>query len=611
MFDHLTRASQNWFVALPDCAAAGALGERLRPAAHQEFRYPSGRIWLLGHWTTDQVAQGAAGNVRMVAAGFFSPTTDLGRMTSAVRCPVDLDRVVATMAGSFHLVAAVDGVLRVQGSVSGVRRVFHTTIDGMSIASDRADVLAYLAGVLTDVDEDALAARLLTPQAPHPLTANSLWKAVRPLPCDSYLVVDRHGRSSVVRWWSPPEPGLDLNEGAPLLRKSLGDAVDVRVRAQHTVSSDLSGGLDSTTLCFLAARSAPRLLTVTVRWDDPGNEDAVCADRAAAHLPGIERFVLGAGDLPPMFDDIAEVGIPLDEPYFAVHDRARHLSIAARLAGDGSTVHLSGLGGDEVLHAPVSYLHPLARTQRRVAFRHTRGYRHRERWSLPSLWHGLTDRSSYAAWLRESAGTLEELFRGTPPPGAWWYPVRMPPWSTPEAVDSVRRALLRSAEYAEPLGPERGQHAALGTVRIAGHVARLAGHTMASAGLPVSFPFLDDSVVEACLSVHPHERTTPTAYKPLLRSAFDSLVPAAVLARNSKDHCATEWFRGLRRRRPEIDMLCEDSLLARRGLINAKAFRAACTSPAPSSLPLPALEWTLACERWLRELDELAHPTHS
>ncbi|MFE3866348.1 asparagine synthase-related protein [Streptomyces goshikiensis] len=546
-----------------------------------------------------------------MAAGFLPPSIDLGRATGEVRAPADLDRLAKTLAGSFHLLAAVDGVLRVQGSVSGVRRVFHTVIDGMTIASDRADVLAYLADVLTDIDEDALATRLLTPQAPPPLNGNSLWKAVHLLPCDSYLVVDRQGQALVVRWWSPPEPGLTLEEGAPLLRRSLAGAVDARAQAQQAISSDLSGGLDSTTLCFLAARAAPRLLTVTVCWDDPGNEDVVYADRAAAHLPGIERLVLGAGDLPPMFDDIAEVGIPLDDPYFAVHDRARHLSISARLAAAGSSTHLSGLGGDEVLHAPVSYLNPLARTQLRTSLRHASGYRHRERWPLPVIWRGLTDRSSYPTWLKASAENLREPFRGTLSPGSWWYPVRMPPWSTPEAADSVRRALIRSAEHAVPLAPDRGQHAALGMIRVAGHVARLAGHTMASTGMPLSFPFLDDNVIEACLSVYPHERTTPTAYKPLLRTAFDNLVPASVLARDSKDHCATEWFRGLRRRRPEIDLLCEDSLLARRGLINAKAFRAACTSPAPSSLPLPALEWTLACERWLRELDAVPHRTHS
>lgn len=68
----------------------------------------------------------------------------LSGLARRVRTIADLDRLGAELSGSFHLVAAIDGKIRVQGSVSGLRRVFHTQVAEMTVAADRADVLAGL-----------------------------------------------------------------------------------------------------------------------------------------------------------------------------------------------------------------------------------------------------------------------------------------------------------------------------------------------------------------------------------------------------------------------------------------------------------------------------------
>ncbi|MFJ6054699.1 asparagine synthase-related protein [Streptomyces sp. NPDC092307] len=233
------------------------------------------------------------------------------------------------------------------------------------------------------------------------------------------------------------------------------------------------------------------------------------------------------------------------------------------------------------------HLHALARIDPRTAIRHARGHRHQERWSLSDVLMGPGEQRLLRDVDEGERESPRRRVRGRLLPGAWWYPLRMPPWATPDAVDSVRRALLRSASRAEPLGPDRGQHAALGTIRAVGQQARLAGHVMSPTGLPMSFPFLDDRVIEACLSVRAHERTTPAAYKPLLRAAFGDLVPARVLARSTKDHCATEWFRGLRRRRAEMAALCEDSLLPDEDSSTRMPFASPAARPRPHPCPCP------------------------
>ncbi|KZM73340.1 hypothetical protein AWN90_32295 [Nocardia terpenica] len=488
-----------------------------------------------------------------------------------------------------------------------MRRIFYTQVEGVTVAADRADVLALVTGA--ELDEQLLAARLLMPQPAAPLARECLWRGIHHLPGDHWLMIDHHGAARFRRWWSPPEPEMPIAAGAAAVRDALAAAVDARVSAGGTVSSDLSGGLDSTSLCFLAAQSEARLITITKHWDEPGNEDMVFADRAARHLPGVERLVLDATQLPMMFDDVAEVGAPLDEPYFGVHDRARYVAIMRELATRGSRLHMSGVGGDEIVQAPASYLNDTMRRHPWMALMHARGFRARQRWPASTTLRGLMNRQSYRSWLADSADELSGKFVGAPLPGAWWYPVRMPPWATPDATLTARSVLRTRAEFAEPLATQRGQHAALGAALNTASGAAQAERILSRAGVPISFPYLDDRVVEACLAVRLHERTTPSAYKPVLKRAMSGLVPAEVLTRNTKDSCGTEWFRGIRQRRTELAALCDQSLLAERGLIDPGMFRAACLDPAPASTPLAAIEWTLACERWLQEVTRMSAQT--
>ena len=133
---------QCWFGVLPDRDSASGIAEALRMHASQEVPYPSGRPWLIGCWTSDQLVSAEIGTVKLVVIGRSAVTaTELHAAIKPVRTTGDVDRLAGGLSGSFHLVAAVGGQVRVQGSVSGFRRVFHTRTAGVTLASDRATSL--------------------------------------------------------------------------------------------------------------------------------------------------------------------------------------------------------------------------------------------------------------------------------------------------------------------------------------------------------------------------------------------------------------------------------------------------------------------------------------
>lgn len=600
-------------MVLPDCHAAAAVAETVGASASQVIAHASGRPWLLGRWAAGELVLAEAGQVKVAVFGCCPVTaTELSAAAGRVRTTADLDRLAAGLSGSFHLAASIAGQVRAQGSIGELRRVFFTRVGGVTVAADRADVLARSSKAA--LDERWLSACLLGQSVPRALAGRSPWQTVGALLGGCCLLIDRDGSSRIRRWWTPPEPVVGLAEAAPIVRQTLAAAVHARTRAGGTISADLSGGLDSTSVCFLAARNASRLVTVTAAGVDATHEDAAWAERAAAYLDGVERVVLHPQQLPSVFADVADAGAGLDEPYTGTVERARVTYIARLLVERGSRLHLCGHAGDEVLTALPSYLHTTVRTHPRIAADHLRGYRALFRWPLTAALRELADRRPYQAWLAAQAHDLTGPAPTPRMPNLGWEPgpARLPAWVTPDAAEATASLLRQAAAAAEPLAPTRGQHAALARIHLGARAVRHLAQIQARAGLPLAVPYLDDRVVEACLAVRLHERTTPWRYKPLLVQAMHGVVPSPVLQRTTKGAFNAEWHAGWRRRRADLEAFFDDPVLARLGIIKADVLRAAClTGAAPPPPLMAALGMTVACEAWLRALTPATVPERS
>ena len=247
----------SWFAVLEDHESAGPVGAALRAQATHELSHPTGRPLLIGCWPQGTVTTGQAGQTRLALIGQHAITpSQLADAAGRVRALADVDRLAASLAGSSHLVASVAGHVRVQGTVTGVRRVFHARIGGTAVAADRADILAGLLDA--GLDTQRLALHLLEPHILYPLAGQPIWQGVAVVPTNHYLVLEGDGRHRLVRSWTPPEPVVSMAEGAPALREALSAAVATRTRGHELVSCDL-GGLDSTSLCSLAARGESKV----------------------------------------------------------------------------------------------------------------------------------------------------------------------------------------------------------------------------------------------------------------------------------------------------------------------------------------------------------------
>jgi asparagine synthase (glutamine-hydrolysing) len=525
----------------------------------------------------------------------------LGRLRSLH----ELDKLASRLPGLCHLSASVDGQTRVQGSVTGVRQIFTAEAGGVSVAASGVAPLLELTGG-GQLDGAMLAARLLTPSGPPwPLAQRTVRRGVRPLATGHWLLLDADGRPAPVRWWDLPPASRSLPEAADALRGALTDSLTARVSLSGTITADLSGGLDSTCLCFLAAAADANLVTYHLTPLDTANEDTPWAEKAAALLPSARHQTLPADRAANWFSagyDPAAPDTDPEGPATWASGLAHVRDLAARAAAEGAAVHLTGFGGDELFGRMPACPWSLARARPVSGLRLVNRYRLANRWSYGGTVRSLLDRSTFADNLAALAGRIGDPPRPVSEPDfGWTFTPRMPPWATKDAVTAVRQLLAEAAVSGpRPLDSDRTRHQALASLVFEGSTIRQLNTVIAGTGISWDAPLLDDRVIEAALSARVDERLAGGRYKPLLTSAMRDVVPADILGRRDKGEFSAEGFRGLTQNRQLLLDLCEDSRLAGLGLIDVAAFRAALLSPGLMSQDLQPIQTTVACESWLR-----------
>ncbi|MFE1775347.1 asparagine synthase-related protein [Streptomyces sp. NPDC059008] len=637
------------FLVFPDHPAGQALCRLLPagPPAHL-LRHPSGRPWIVGRWTADEAVTAEAGPRRAVLLGTASASP--GALARLLPGPGHLDGVgerVRRIPGSYVLLTAAEGDLRCRGDLATVHPVHHARIGGITVAGNRPQDLAALARAAAGahppcgapgtglVDEESLALRLLFPFAPLPLALRPLWRSVLAVPPGHHLTLYANGRHSVARWWQPPEPDASLEQAAQTVRRALTDAVAARAdrvrRAAHgaagsggTLSADLFGATDSAGLAFLAAREDVPLLTASWGCRHRG-ADTTGGARAAARPGAVphqrerpagrdgcrrscpcdgEHLVLPYAEAPTWYTPPDDPGHPTPAdpaaPLAAFHEAARLAHLARLLAAHGSRLHLAGVGADALFaHRPAA-LNSLARSDPRTAARRAWTAHHLCHWKARDTLRTLLGGCSYPRWLAGSAPRV--AVTGPRTTGAdWEVRAALPPWTHPDAVAVVRRLLREAAARApEPFAPLRSPHETVRAAVRAGESVRGIAALASAYGIGYEAPFLDDAVIEAALTLRLADRTRAGVHAPLLTRALRGIVPGAVLSRGTTVGHDAEARTGLRTHRDALAALCDDSLLAERGLIRPGVLKHHLTSPQPS--PHTA-DPTLATEYWLRAHD--------
>jgi asparagine synthase (glutamine-hydrolysing) len=544
-------------------------------------------------------------------------TADRAARFSAAAAAGNLDRI-AEWPGSFSAIVLSPERITAYSDLAGQFPLYHSRRHGeLLISTD-----PHLVAIAHDRGPDAVTAaiHIACPSTLPMWSTRTAYRNVEQIAGGAVIRVDARSLRMQLDTTRLPMPteGCSLADGAIGLRDALVAAVRSRSEG-HPVSADFSGGFDSTSIAFLAARYCSQPVTaITYHQPLAPAEDIEDATRFASLDRRIAlNVVRGSADTLPYSGLTGQASASTwlsPEPSPAALAACRTALRLDTAVASGARLHLTGEGGDALLLTAPSYLARLVRPQHaRTLFRHCASYG-RLRYVSPThlaaraVRLAVTDAShaltALAAELEHPNGRAERW----PDLISWWPPAgEAATWLTA----SMRRELAGIAAdpvtaRAVPLTTGPADLAALTNLRRSGQAHRQLRELAQSAGIPAHAPFLDSSVITAALSAPVEARTDPRAYKPLLQAALVGLVPNEVFGRRTKGDYAAEDYRGARAASQRLRDLLRDSRLAALGVIEPGALDATINRLlAGVAVPRGPLNMLLATESWLRSADQV------
>ncbi|HZY75443.1 MAG TPA: asparagine synthase (glutamine-hydrolyzing) [Jatrophihabitantaceae bacterium] len=402
----------------------------------------------------------------------------------------------------------------------GIKPMFtYSDERGTFFASEKKSLLD-VAGpdVHGDVDKTALQQYLTLQYVPEPASMHS---AIRRIESGTYFTMRPGEQVHPHRYFHPDFVARAVPEPERLYREiaaALEDSVAKHMRADVTVGSFLSGGIDSTVVAALAKRHNPKLLTFTTGFEREGYSEIDVAAESAAAI-GVEHITKVVTPQ-EMMDALPRIVWYLDDPvadpalvplYFIAREARKHVKVV--LSGEGAD---ELFGGYTIYREPIS-LRPFEKLPRPV----------RRGLGLVSarLPEGLRGKDL----LRRGSIGIEERYYGN---ARIFRPDEMAgllkTFDPAVSYMDVTRPLYERTTHLD--GSTRMQYVDLFTWLRGDILVKADKMTMANS-LELRVPFLDTTVFDVASSIPTSEKITKETTKYALRRAIAEIVPAHVLER--------------------------------------------------------------------------------
>ena len=354
------------------------------------------------------------------------------------------------------------------------------------------------------------------------------------------------------------------------LDRLMHDSVALRMRADVPVGAYLSGGLDSSITCALAARSSPhRLRTFSVTFDDPALDESahqhLVAEqlRSEHHVQAIRRTEIGE-----LFPEVVwHAETPLlrtaPAPMYLLARLTRAQGIKVVLTGEGSDELFLGYDLFKETAVRLFCLRQPASTLRPRLFDRLYPYLQMDGHGAGWRSDGIADGASRGAAWRSDGGAdgasrgaaWRAFFLGAGPPDDPLFShlprVRLAAWARSfysagmraalgraDPLEELRASLPRELARWSPL--HRAAYLEMTTL-LSSYLLSSQGDRMALAhGVEARFPFLDHRLFELAAALPVRSKLCGLREKEILRRWARELVPPAVRRRPKQPYRAPD-----------------------------------------------------------------------
>ncbi|EOM78176.1 asparagine synthase (glutamine-hydrolyzing) [Rhodococcus rhodnii] len=405
----------------------------------------------------------------------------------------------------------------------GIKPLFLATgTKGTAFASEKKSLLdiADVVGIGTELDDRAIEHYTVLQYVPEPET---LHREITRLESGSFARITPGSAPLQTRYFEPTFPVRPFTPGTEAARyqeiaEALEDSVAKHMRADVTVGSFLSGGIDSTAIAALAMRHNPKLVTFTTGFEREGySEIDVAAESAEAigarhitRVVGPEEFAAAVPSVIWYLDDpVADPSlVPL---WFIAREARKHVKVV--LSGEGAD---ELFGGYTIYREPLS-LKPFERLPKPL------------RRAAGALSERIPEGTRGKSLLHRGSMTLEERYYGNARSfGDAQLRAVLKDFRPEWTHQDVTAPIYERSRGWDPVA--RMQHLDLFTWLRGDILVKADKMTMANS-LELRVPFLDPEVYRVASQVPLDQKITKDTTKYALRRALEGIVPGHVLHR--------------------------------------------------------------------------------
>lgn len=405
----------------------------------------------------------------------------------------------------------------------GIKPLFYATTDKGTVFSSEKKCILEMApelGLELGLDRRAIEHYVDLQYVPEPETLHS---EIRRLESGCTATIVPGGQVIDNRYFRPRFEVTKVPAGKEQdlfdrIARVLEDSVEKHMRADVTVGSFLSGGIDSTAIAALAKRHNPNLLTFTTGFEREGySEVDVAAESAEAigaeHIVKVVSPEEYAEAIPRIMwyldDPVADPSlVPL---YFVAREARKHVKVV-----------LSGEGADELFGGYTIYKEPLSLAPfEKLPSPLLKGLNH-----LGTI---LPEGMKGKSLLQRGTTPMEERYYGNARSFNFEQLQRVLPWAKREWDHrEVTAPIYAQSRHMDPVA--RMQHLDLFTW-MRGDILVKADKINMANSLELRVPFLDKEVFRVAESI-PHDlKIAHGTTKYALRKAMEQIVPPHVLHR--------------------------------------------------------------------------------
>ncbi|OFP22803.1 asparagine synthetase B [Corynebacterium sp. HMSC066C02] len=405
----------------------------------------------------------------------------------------------------------------------GIKPLYYATTDAGTVFASEMKCILSMAdslGLDLSLDKRAIEHYVDLQYVPEPESLHATIRRVE----SGCTVTLRPGEKVVPdRYFKPRFPIQPVKQGEEQklfdrIARALEDSVEKHMRADVTVGSFLSGGIDSTAIAALAKRHNPDLLTFTTGFEREGYSEVDVAAESAAAI-GVEHIVKIVS--PEEYAEaVPKIMWYLDNPvadpslvplYFVAQEARKHVKVV-----------LSGEGADELFGGYTIYKEPLSLAPfEKIPSPLRRG--------LGKLSQVLPEGMKGKSLLNRGSMTMEERYYGNARSFNFEQLQRVLPWAEPEWDHrEVTAPIYAQSQDFDPVA--RMQHLDLFTWMRGDILVKADKMNMANS-LELRVPFLDKEVFKVAETIPYDLKISHGTTKYALRKAMEQIVPPHVLHR--------------------------------------------------------------------------------